>query len=135
MALRGDYLTIRTTASSGSATVNDVIAETTSVNIDFSAEALETTSQDDGLNASFIQGKVSCTISGDYLVATGTTEFSELFTAMNAGTKMEVEVYETASKILDGDIVITSISLSGGNSDQLTTGSFSFQCSGNMATS
>jgi len=133
MALRGDYLTIRTTATSGSATVNDVIAETTSVNIDFSADALETTSQDDGLNASFIQGKVSGTISGDFLVATGTAEFSELFTAMNAGTKMEVDVYESSNNILAGDIVITSLSLSGGNSDQLTTGSFTFQCSGDMA--
>jgi len=133
MALRGDYLTIRTTATSGSATVNDVIAETTSVNIDFSAEALETTSQDDGLNAAFIAGKVSCTISGDFLVATGTTEFSELFTAMNAGTTMEVDVYESSNNILAGDIIITSLGLSGGNSDQLTTGSFSFQCSGNMA--
>jgi len=133
MALRGDYLTIRTTATSGSATVNDVIAETTSVNIDFSAEALETTSQDDGLNASFIQGKVSGTISGDFLVATGTAEFSELFTAMNAGTKMEVDVYESSNNILAGDIVITTLSLSGGNSDQLTTGAFTFQCSGDMA--
>ena len=133
MALRGDYLTIRTTATSGSATVNDVIAETTDISIDFSAEALETTSQDSGLNASYIGGKVSGTISGGYLVATGTAEFSELFTAMNAGTTMEVEVYETANQILDGDIVITSLSMSGGNSDTLTTGAFTLQCSGDMA--
>lgn len=135
MALRGDYLTIRTTATSGSATVNDVIAETTDVNIDFSAESLETTSQDDGLNATYIQGKLSCTISGSYLEATGTTEFTEMFTAMNAGTTMEVEVYESANKILEGDIIITSLSMSGGDSGTLTTGAFTFQCSGDMATS
>lgn len=132
MALRGDYLQIRVQQHS-SGTVNEVIAETTSVNIDFSAEALETTSQTDGLNATFIAGKVSCTITGDYLLASTGTQFSQLFTHMNAGNTLEIEVYRSSTKILDGDGVLTSLNLTGGNSDQLVTGSFSIQCSGNMA--
>ena len=132
MALRGDYLTIRVQQHS-SGTVNEVIAETTSVNIDFSAEALETTSQTDGLNASFIAGKVMCTISGEYLAASTMLQFSQLFAHMNAGDLLEIEAYHSTTKFLDGDAVITSLTLSGGNSDQLVTGAYSFQCSGNMS--
>ena len=68
MALRGDYLTIRVQQHS-SGTANEVVAESTSVSVDFSADALETTNQASGLNASFIGGKVSGTVSGDYLLA------------------------------------------------------------------
>lgn len=132
MALRGDYLTIRVQQHS-SGTVNEVIAETTSVNIDFSAEALETTSQTSGLNASFIPGKVMCTISGEFLAASDNAQFTHLFAHMNAGDLLEIEVYRSSTKFLDGDAVLTSLTLSGGNSDQLVTGAYSFQCSGNMS--
>ena len=132
MALRGDYLTIKVQQHS-SGTVNEVIAETTSVNIDFSAEALETTSQTSALNASFIAGKVTCVISGDYLLASSGDQFTNLFAHMNAGDTLEIEAYRSSTKFLDGDGVLTSLNLSGGNSDQLITGSFSIQCSGNMA--
>ena len=133
MALRGDYLTIQVDQHS-SATANAVIAETTSVSVDFSAEALETTSQTDGLNAAFIAGKVSCTLSGDFLLASAGANYTNLFTHMNAGTLVEVTVYRNSTAFIEGDGVITSLSLSGGNSDQLVTGSYSIQCSGNMAT-
>ena len=129
MAQRGDLLTIQVQHTS----VERIIAETTSVNIDFSAEALETTSQTSGLNAAFIPGKVSCTISGDYLYASDGDNFNALFTQMNAGTLVELTVYRSSTAILEGDGVITSLGLGGGNSDQLTTGSFSIQCSGNMS--
>jgi hypothetical protein len=130
MAQRGDYLTLKVLHTS----VEAIIAEATSVSVDFSAEALETTSQDDGLNASFIAGKVSCTISGDFLYASTGANFSNLFTHMNAGTLVEVTVYRDSTAILEGDGVITSLSLGGGNSGQLVTGAYSIQCSGNMAT-
>jgi hypothetical protein len=130
MALRGDLLTVKVLHTS----VEALIAETTSVNIDFSADALETTSQTDALNAAFIAGKVTCTISGDYLLAAAGTQFTNLFTHMNAGTLMEVTVYRSGTAFLEGDGVLTSLSLSGGNSDSLTTGSYSMQCSGNMST-
>jgi len=133
MPVRGDYLTIKVQQHS-SGSVNEVIAETTSVNIDFSAEALETTSQTSGLNASFIAGKVTCTLSGDYLLASDGEQFDNLFAHMNAGDSLEVEIYRSSTKILDGDAVLTSLNLSGGNSDQLVTGSFSMNCSGDMAT-
>jgi len=113
--------------------VERIIAESTSVSVDFSAEALETTSQSDGLNASFIAGKVSCTISGDFLYASTGANFSNLFTHMNAGTLVEVTVYRDSTAILEGDGVITSLNAGGGNSDALTTASYSIQCSGNMA--
>jgi hypothetical protein len=132
MALRGDLLVIRA-SDEGSGSVPKLIAETTSVNIDFSADALETTSQTDALNATFIAGKVTCTLSGDYLLASAGTQFSTLFGYMNAGTLIECDVLRNGAKFLDGNGVITSLSLSGGNSDTLTTGSYSIQCSGNMA--
>lgn len=134
MALRGDYLTIRVQQHS-SGTVNEVIAESTSVNIDFSAEALETTNQSSGLNASFIGGKVSGTASGDYLLASDGDQFTNLFTHMNAGDVIEIAAYRgsTPTKFLDGEGVITSLSLTGGLSDSLTTGAYTIQFSGNMA--
>ena len=129
MALRGDYLTLKVLHTS----VEALIAESTSVSVDLSADALETTSQSDGLNASFIAGKVSCTISGDYLLASAGTQFTNLFTHMNAGTLVEVTVYRSSTAILEGDGVITSLGLGGGTSGDLVTGSYSIQCSGNMS--
>ena len=133
MALRGDYLTVKVQQHS-SGTTNEVIAESTSVSIDFSADALETTSQTSGLNSSFIPGKVACTISGDFLLASDGDQFTNLFAHMNAGDILEIEVYRSTTKFLDGDGVLTSLNLGGGNSDQLVTGSYSIQCSGDMAT-
>jgi hypothetical protein len=66
MALRGDLLVLK---------IDDaVIAESTDVSLDLSAEALETTSQTSGLNATFIQGKVSGLLRVvSYLLLTGRT--------------------------------------------------------------
>jgi len=134
MSLRGDYLVIQANLD-GSGQTEEDIAETTSCSIDFSAEALETTSQDSGLNASFIGGKVSCTITGDFLLASSGTNFTNLFTVMNAGTTIYVRALRSGTEFLNGEGVITGLSLAGGNSDQLVTGSYSIQCSGNMAAS
>lgn len=142
MAQRGDYLRVRTGTVDGSDSTTQVLAETTDVSISFSAEALETTSQDDGLNATFIGGKVSCTISGSFLLATSATNFSTLFTYMNAGTKIELDAVHSygasgagGTVFLDGQGVITGLELSGGKSDVNTTGSYTIQASGNMAAS
>lgn len=134
MALRGDYLTIRVDKTS-SGISSDVIAESTSVSVAFSAQALETTSQTAGLNASYIAGKVDCVISGDFLLASDAAQFTDLFTHMNAGELLRVQVYtgSTPTKRLDGNGVLTSLTMTGGNSDQLVTGAYSIQCSGNMA--
>jgi hypothetical protein len=129
MALRGDKITLKALHTS----VERIIAESTSVNVDFSAEFLETTSQSDGLNQTGIQGKVSGTISGDFLYASDGDNFATLFGHMNSGTLMEVTVYRDSTAIFEGDGVLTSLSLSGGLSDSLATGSYSIQCSGNMA--
>ncbi len=131
--LRGDKLILKA-MKEGSVTAASVIAGSTDVTISFSAEALETTSQTSGLNASFIAGKVSCTASGSFLLASDNAELAELFSYMNAGSLMEVEVYNDSTKIFDGDAVITSLEATGGLSDSLATGSYSLQCSGDMAT-
>ena len=115
-----------------SGTANEVVAESTSVSIDFSAEALETTSQSDALNATFIAGKVSGTISGDYLLASDGDQFTNLFTHMNAGNVLEVDVQISASSFFTGDAILTSLNLGGGLSDSLATGSYSLQVTGGI---
>jgi hypothetical protein len=131
MALRGDLLTLKVQQHS-SGTANEVVAESTSVSIDFSAEALETTSQSDALNATFIAGKVSGTISGDYLLASDGDQFTNLFTHMNAGNVLEVDVQISASSFFTGDAILTSLNLGGGLSDSLATGSYSLQVTGGI---
>jgi len=128
MAQRGDKLVLKATHTS----VERIIAGSTSVSIDFSAEYLETTDQSDGLNQTGIGGKVSGTASGDYLVATDSDNFSTLFGYMNAGTTIDVTVYNDSTAILEGQGVITSLGLGGGLSDSLVTGSYTINFSGNM---
>ena len=129
MALRGDLLTLKVLHTS----VEALIAESTSVSVDFSAEALETTNQASGLNASFIGGKVTGTVSGDYLLATDAAQFNLLFAKVNAGEKVDCLIELSDTAILDGEVVITSLNLGGGLSDALATGSYAGTFSGNMA--
>jgi hypothetical protein len=132
MALLGYHIVLKVQQHS-SGVADAIIAESTSVSIDFSAEALETTSQTSALNATFIGGKVSGTASGDYLLASAGTQFSLLFAKMNAGEVLEMSVERSGTPFLDGECVITSLGLGGGLSDSLATGSYSLQFSGNMA--
>lgn len=132
MALRGDLLVIKA-GTVGSDIAPAIIAESTDCSVSFSGEALETTSQTSALNASFIPGKTSSTVSGSYLLAAGGTQFATLFAYVNAGTSVEVRVERNGTTILDGQGVITSLELSGGLSDSLVTGSYSIQCSGDMS--
>jgi hypothetical protein len=134
MALRGDKLVIRASDESSSSTPSDIIAESTDCSLDLSAEALESTSQTSGLNAEYIAGKISGTASGSYLLAADGTNFTNLFTAMNAGTVIDVEVQRDGTQFIQCNGVITSLSLSGGLSDSLATGSYTIQLSGNPAT-
>ncbi len=134
MALRGDFIQLRTDAESRSGSSENIVAESTSVTVDFSAEALETTSQSSGLNATFIAGKVTATASGDFLIASDASNLTGLFALMNAGTSLSVTVYASSTPIFEGDGIITSLSVSGGNSDALATGSYGLQLTGNMAT-
>jgi len=132
MALRGDYIVLYADQHS-SGTAEAIIAESTSVNLDLSAEALETTSQTSALNASYIAGKVSGTISGDYLLASTGVQFTNLFTKMNAGEVITLQVKRNGTTFIDCDGVITSLSLTGGLSDSLSTGSYTIQLSGDPA--
>jgi hypothetical protein len=130
-SLRGDKLTVRVQQTT-SGVANSVIAATTSVNLDITAEALETTSQDDGLFATYIGGKVSGSISGDFLLASTGEQYTNLYNHMASGDTVEVDVYRDTTIIMNAEGVITGLSLTGGNSDTLTTGSYSIQLSGNL---
>ena len=132
MAQRGDKIVIYVDQYS-SGTANAIIAESTSANLDISIEALETTSQADGLNATYIGGKVSGTVSGDYLLATTGAQFANLFTKANAAEVIGVSVKRDGTAFIDCDGVITSLSLSGGLSDSLATGAYTIQLSGDPA--
>jgi len=52
---------------------------------------------------------------------------------MNAADVVEIEIYRDATKFIDCDGIITSLNLSGGNSDILVTGGYTIQLSGNPA--
>lgn len=132
MALRGDYIVLFADQHS-SGTAEAIIAESTSVNLDLSAEALETTSQTSALNATYIGGKVSGTVSGDYLLASTGAQFTNLFAKMNAGEVITLQVKRSGTAFIDCDGVITSLSITGGLSDSLSTGSYTIQLSGNPA--
>lgn len=132
MALRGDYLVVYVDQHS-SGTANAIIAESTSVNLDLSGEALETTSQTSALNATYIGGKVSGTVSGDYLLASTGAQFTNLFTKLNAGEVIGVSIKRNGTAFIDCDGVITNLSLTGGLSDSLSTGSYTIQLSGDPA--
>ena len=133
MALLGHLITISAQMHS-SGTVNEIIAESTSVNLDITAETPETTSQVSALNATFIGGKVTGTVSGDYLLASAGTQFSQLFVHMNAGNTISVDIENDGTPFISCDGVITSLGLGGGLSDSLATGSYSIQLSGDPAT-
>jgi hypothetical protein len=129
MALRGDLLIIKVQQHS-SGSVNEIIAESTDVNLDLSAEFLETTSQTSALNQTGIAGKVTGTASGSYLLASSGEQFTNLFAHMNAGVVLEIEIHRNGTKFIDCDGVISSLGLSGGLSDSLVTGAYSLQLSG-----
>jgi hypothetical protein len=126
MALRADLIVLKIDAA--------IIAESTDVTIDFSAEALDATTQTSGLNAEFLAGKVTATASGGFLLASNGANFTTLFTEMNAGTAFAVTVERNSTGFISCDGVLTSLSVTGGLSDALSTGSYTIQLSGNPAT-
>jgi len=132
MALRGDLLTLKIDQD-GSITAPHIIAESTSFNVDFSAEALETTSQASALNATYIGGKVSGTVSGDYLLASDGDQFTELFSTMNAGGKFDIDIFMNGSSYFTGEAILTSLSLGGGLSDSLVTGAYAMNVTGTIS--
>jgi len=125
MALLGYKLVLKVGGS--------IIAASTDVNLDITGEALETTTQTSEMNAEFMGGKVSGTASGSYLLAADGSQWASLFTLVNAGTTLSVSIERNGSPFISCDGVLTSIGLSGANSDSLVTGSYSIQLSGDPA--
>jgi len=126
MALGGNYLTVRLQQHS-SGTVNEVVAETTSVDATFTAEALDATEQSDALTANYIGGKCTMQVSGDYLLASDGDQFTRLFAHADAGEKISVTIYRSSTKVFDTEGVFTSLSKAGGLSDSLVTGAYSME--------
>jgi len=124
MPLSGNYLTIRIQQHSSGVT-NEVVAETTSVDAQFTAEALESTAQADGITSKYIGGKNTITVSGDYLLASDGDQFTRLFAHADAGDKIEVDIYRSGTIFITTEGVFTSLSQAAAYSDSLVTGAYS----------
>ena len=116
MAALGTYLTLELDG--------DVIAETTELSIKIEADALESTTKDSGINATFIAGKYKAGLAGTFLLATNGANFDTLYTLINTATSMDVVVYYNGSAILNGTGIMKQLSETGANSDTLVTGKY-----------
>jgi hypothetical protein len=126
MSLLGNYLTIRV-QQHASGTVNEVVAESTSVDCQFTAEAMEKTVKSDALTAKYEPGLCKINVSGDYLLASDAEQFTNLFTHANNGDKIEVDIYRSSTLVMSTEGVFTSLSKSGALSDSLVTGAYSLE--------
>ena len=126
MALLGNYITIQLDRDVDGNFA--IIAESTSVDAQFAAEAMEATSQTNGLKAVFEAGKNKITVSGDYLSASTGGTLDILFAMQNAGTKFPVKIYRSDTLVLSTEGVFTSLNQSGALSDSLATGAYSIEC-------
>lgn len=132
-ALRGDYMRLKF-QQHGSATNNEYFAGTTSFSFSSDSEFLESTDQSDGLNTNGIGGKVTRTISGNYIMATTADSFSNLYAHQAAGTAIEWEILKSGSAFMSGECIITSLSFDAGLSDQNVTGAYSMTVIGEVTT-
>ena len=126
MALSGNYLTIRV-QQHASGTVNEVVAESTSVDCQFTAEAMEKTTKSDALETKYEPGLCKINVSGDYLLASDAEQFTNLFTHANNGDKIEVDIYRSSTLVMSTEGVFTSLSKSGALSDSLVTGAYALE--------
>jgi hypothetical protein len=124
--LLGNYLTIRVQQHS-SGTANEVVAESTSVDCQFTAEAMEKTAKSDALTAKYEPGLCKINVSGDYLLASDAEQFTNLFTHANNGDKIEVDIYRSSTLVMSTEGVFTSLSKSGALSDSLVTGAYALE--------
>lgn len=114
MGLHGAYMVLKVDDS--------VIAETTKVNLKVTAKPMDSTSQDSGINGSFTTGKVMVGIGGAFLYAT--SDYSSLYTYLNAGTQMGVIVYVDGNGIINGYGIMKKLSAKGANADENITGAY-----------
>lgn len=103
---------------------NEIIADTIDVRLRALADALEDTTKEDGLNASFIQGIVKIGIAGSFLLASSLTNWNRLYNLINAGSQAVVKLYFDGVEILSGFGIVRKLSKKGGNSDDLVTGNY-----------
>lgn len=126
MAILGNSITVRVQQHSSGVT-NEIIAESTSVDAQFNAESLESTTQADGLVSTFEGGKNTIQVSGDYLLAVDAEQFDLLFVHANAGDKVEVDIYRGDTPFITTEGVFTSLNEAGALSDSLATGAYSME--------
>ncbi len=103
---------------------NEIIAEAIDIKLRALADALEDTTKEDGLNASFIQGLVKIGIAGSFLLASSLTNWDRLYNLINSATPATITLYFNGEEVLAGLGIIRKLSKKGGNSDTLVTGNY-----------
>jgi len=119
MSLSGVYLVLKVN--------NEIVAETVSVKFQAKTKNLETTSQSDGLYASQMAGKIVVSLSGAFLLASDADNYDTLFTYIKNATEFSAVLYMNGEEAMSGYAVMKRLSNKGGNSRELTTGSYAIK--------
>ena len=114
MAIAGWYLVLKVD--------DEIIGETTSVNLKVKAKKLNTTTQESGLNNALIAGKVKIALSGTFLKY---DDWDTLYSKLN--NDVTIQLYSDEDRILNGFGKIKRLTKRGGNSDQKVSGAYGIQ--------
>lgn len=112
----GSYMVLRISG--------EVVAETTSVSVKMAAKKLETTSQDNGLNAGYEQGKVKLGLFGAFLLATDRANWTTLYGKVKDGLEVGVSLLVQGAEVFNGYGILKRLSLSGRDAKNLITGAY-----------
>ena len=113
MGILGSYLVLKI--------AGEVVAESTNVNLKLASKVLETTSQDNGVNAGYEAGGIKIAIAGRFLyVAEG--NWDVLYDYI--GGEMGVGFFRNGVEFLNGYGVLKSLSLKGADSKERITGTY-----------
>lgn len=116
MGIPGSYLTLEVGATT--------VAETTDVNLKVAAKALDSTSKSSGLNSEYIGGTVRIAAAGSFLMASDGANWSTLWSSFKDGDEVVVHYYRNGVGFLSGNGVIKKLTMKGGLSDSLITGTY-----------
>ena len=126
MGIPGSYLYLTMDGST--------IAETTDVSLKFQAKAIDKTTKDSGFNAEFMGGTVKVAIAGTFLVASDGSNWDTLWAAFEDGTEVDVNYLRHGTQFLSGTGIVKKLTLKGGNSDELVTGTYGILHTGEFNT-
>ena len=114
MAIRGVYLVLKLDG--------EIVAETINVSMKMIVKGLDRTSQDTGLNAAFMSGKVKIGIAGTYLMASDNSNWTTLYGSLNSS--FAIGLYLNESMLLNGYGILKKLSLKGSDSKKNLTGTY-----------